>query len=286
MWKSLDNKIKTVSIAIVLFVFGYATAFACEEYYRQLVRFLFKFFNGNNIVFIGKNFHLFPSSEFTVSFGVFCTLTFFILHKNPLYNKYKAFIYLITTFVLTTSIISWLDSKRLIIECTACDDGIRKLSYNQITYDAYFIISLVVSILFLLLLVYRNREKTNKLIGVWSKEDDGSGLFSIWGWSLTFNPDMSGVYNYWSAEENTEFTFQWQEVGKNEIRVKADSDKEWTTLHYEFSKVVGSYDSPQWKLNEIGKNKFWCCHEPLYKRRIGFSYFRRFLHYKWLRTLR
>lgn len=166
MWKSLDNKIKTASIETALFFLGSVVAYACEDYYRQLVRFLFKLFNGNNIVFIGKNVHLFPSTEFTVSFGVFCTLTFFIVHKNPLYNKYKAFFYLIIMFLLTTTIICWLDSKRLIIECTACDDGIRKLSYNQITYDAYFIISLVVSILFLLFLVYRNREKTNKLIGV------------------------------------------------------------------------------------------------------------------------
>jgi len=166
MWKSLDKKIKTASIAIVLFVFGYAAAFACEEYYRQLVRFLFKLFNGNNIVFIGKNFHLLPSTEFTVSFGVFCTLTFFILQKNPLYNEYKAFIYLIVMFILTTTIISWLDSKRLIIECTACDDGIRKLSYNEITYDAYFMISLIIPFLTFSFLVYWHRKKLNKLNGL------------------------------------------------------------------------------------------------------------------------
>jgi hypothetical protein len=43
-----------------------------------------------------------------------------------------------------------LDSKRLIIECTSCADGIRKLTFNEITYDKYFIISLTTAIIYLL----------------------------------------------------------------------------------------------------------------------------------------
>jgi hypothetical protein len=66
-----------------------------------------------------------------------------------------------------TILITALDSKRLIIECTACADGIRRLTFNQLTYDKYFIISLTTAIAYLLTSILFERKrlrKTNEIV--------------------------------------------------------------------------------------------------------------------------
>ena len=61
-----------------------------------------------------------------------------------------------------TILITAFDSKRLIIECTACDDGIRKLTFNEITYDKYFIISLTTATIYLLTTYLIERKRLKK----------------------------------------------------------------------------------------------------------------------------
>ena len=146
MWTLLKNNYKTILTATGLFFVAIIVAFLFEDYYRQFVRFLFKFFNGNNIQFIGKNFHLFASYSFVSAFGLFTSLTFLLLKFTSHSNRIKRFFLTISFFFAMTILITALDSKRLIIECTACDDGIRRLNFNQITYDKYFIISLTTAI--------------------------------------------------------------------------------------------------------------------------------------------
>jgi hypothetical protein len=64
------------------FAIAYSIANGCEDYYRQLVRFSFRFINGDSIRFIGKNFHLFPSSSFVVAFALFISLVILLLKPN------------------------------------------------------------------------------------------------------------------------------------------------------------------------------------------------------------
>lgn len=135
----------TVGLLLVSIV----VAFLFEDYYRQLVRFSFKFFNGHDIQFIGKNFHLFASNSFVITFGLFASLTFLLLKYSSRPKRIKRVGLTIFAFFAMTFLITALDSKRLIIECTACDDGIRKLTFNEITYDKYFIISLTTAIIYL-----------------------------------------------------------------------------------------------------------------------------------------
>jgi hypothetical protein len=74
---------------------------------------------------------------------------------------------MVLIFFSTTILVTAIDSKRLIIECTTCDDGIRRLTFNQITYDTYFIISLFTTIAYLLttyLLERKRLIKTNENI--------------------------------------------------------------------------------------------------------------------------
>lgn len=269
MWTSNRNNYKAILKTLGLFTFGVASAFLAEDYYRQLVRFFFKFFNGDNINFIGKNFHLFANIKFVLSFGLFCSLTFLVLNRYKFYNRLKAMLYSTAIFILTTIFISLLDSKRLIIECTACNDGIRTLTYNEITYDFYFITSLIVSFLATAWLIFRHNKSFDNLIGLWTKEDDGSGLLAIFGWSFNFKMDKTGEYKYWESNlnESLGFDFLWERLNENSIKIKAITNDKWTTLNYEIIEEKGTYNSRQFKLKEINKNEFWNSPEPIYRRK-------------------
>ncbi len=164
MWTTLKNNYKIVLTTVGLLIVGIVLAFLFEDYYRQLVRFSFKFFNGDNIQFVGKNFHLFASDVFVVAFGLFASATFLLLKFSKRAKRLKRTSMTIFVFFVTTILITALDSKQLIIECTACDDGIRRLTYNQPTYDKYFVISLTIASAYLLaafLLERKRRRKAN-----------------------------------------------------------------------------------------------------------------------------
>ena len=159
MWTTIKNKYKIILSTIGLLIVGIILAFLFEDFYRQLVRFSFKFFNGDNIQFVGKNFHLFASNSFVISFGLFTALTFLLLYNTFQADRLKILSVTVFLFFITTILITALDSKRLIIECTACDQGIRKLTYNELTYDGYFIVSLCVSLLYLFLTLLKQRNR-------------------------------------------------------------------------------------------------------------------------------
>lgn len=269
MWTSIKSNYKTILITLGLFVLGVVTAFVAEDLYRQMVRFIFKFFNGDKINFIGKNFHLFASIKFVVAFGLYCSLSFLILKRNKHYNRIKAILYLTIIFFLTTAILSLFDSKRLIIECTACNDGIRRLTYNEITYDFYFMTSLLISLLVTSWFTFRHNKKFNNIIGLWTREDDGSGLLAIFGWSLKFNSDNTGEYRYWESElkENLDFDFLWERLNEKAIKIKPKTNVTWTNIDYEITLENGAYNSRQFKLTEKGKNEFWNSPEPIYRRK-------------------
>lgn len=162
MWTTIKNNYKTILATVGLLLVAIIVAFLFEDYYRQLVRFLFKFFNGDNIQFFGKNFHLFPSDSFVVAFGLFTSLTFLLLKFSSRPDRLKRTCVTVIVFFATTSLITALDSKRLIIECTACDDGIRRLTFNEITYDKYFIISLTTATVYLLTVYLLERKRLKK----------------------------------------------------------------------------------------------------------------------------
>ena len=144
------NRIKVIILLLLVFVLTITLAIYYENSYRVLVRFFFKFFQGDKIKFIGKNFHLFASPYFVVAFGLFSvSLTMLLFIKR---NRLRL-IYLSSTiflFFITTMVTTYIDSFGKVVECTACQDGVRTLHYNAVNYDFHFITSLVVVLLPLL----------------------------------------------------------------------------------------------------------------------------------------
>ena len=151
-----------VGLLLGLLILVLLIAFLFEDYYRQLVRFSFKVFNGDNIQFIGKNFHLFASDTFVVSLGLFIWFTCLILKLSARRGRIKRALLIGIIFFATTILVTALDSYRLVIECTACKDGIRRLTFNQLTYDKYFIISLATASAYLLTVYLLERKRNSK----------------------------------------------------------------------------------------------------------------------------
>lgn len=167
MWKAIKNNYKTILTTIGLFLIGFVVAFLLEDFYRQFVRFSFKFFNGDNIQFFGKNLHLFASDSFVIAFGLFTSLTFLLLKFSYRPNRLKKTCVTIIFFFTTTILVTAFDSTRLVVEYTACNDGIRRLHFNQPAYDKYFIISLATALAYLLttyLLERKRPRKTNETL--------------------------------------------------------------------------------------------------------------------------
>src|SRR5215203_1795400 len=144
------NRIKIIFLLLLVFALTITLAVYFENSYRVLVRFFFISFQGDKIKFIGKNFHLFASPYFVVTFGLLSVLLTMLLYGQS--NK-RRFVYLFLTIVLffiTTIATTYIDSFSKVVECTACQDGVRSLHYNAVNYDFHFITSLLVGLLPLL----------------------------------------------------------------------------------------------------------------------------------------
>jgi hypothetical protein len=144
------NKLKNILLVLLVFVLTVVAAFYFENSYRVLVRHFFKVFQGDKIEFVGKDFHLFASPYMLVAFGLFCVLLTVSLYGLKTKRKIVYFGLTIMLFFITTFVTSYIDSLGYVIECTACQDGVRSLHYNEINYDFHFIASLVVGLLPLL----------------------------------------------------------------------------------------------------------------------------------------
>lgn len=106
----------------------------------------------------------------------------------------------------------------------------------------------------------------DELIGIWTNEDDGSGLINIFGWSLHFLENGKGKSCFWDRKTEDNSDFEWERVAKGIIKLRSEGEK-WEVVRYEIQKYIGAYESKQYKLTEIDENKFWNFHEPLFKRR-------------------
>lgn len=155
------TRTKKIIYSTLIFFLSTFSAFYFEEYYRTLIRLLYKYFTADSISFIGKNFH-FTSMYFVIAFGLFC-LIMGINQFGRNFSQISLSMLLETVlFFLTTTVISYFSSQLRIVECTACDDGKISLQFNGINYDLIFMSSLFIATLPILIKTIRNRMKANK----------------------------------------------------------------------------------------------------------------------------
>lgn len=151
MLNKSKNNYKAILTHILLLFLSIVTAYLFEDQYRQFIRFLFKFFYPNKIQFIGKNFHLFASDSFVIVFVLFTTFIFLIIKNSPLKRRIVSVCISIVIFFLTTIISSLINSQQIISKCDTFRNKVYYLTYNEPRYDMYFIISLSMSLVSILI---------------------------------------------------------------------------------------------------------------------------------------
>ena len=148
-------------------IFAYCVfllAFAYEENYRKLIRYLFKVLTQNKISFYeGIKYVHFASGKFMAAFCLFIFLLVFFLFRQSTIQR--IIILFLTVLIFSTSIFTfcYLISLKKLVECTACPYGKRTLFYDEINYDLIFIWSLVFAIIPALFVGYINQRKLTSL---------------------------------------------------------------------------------------------------------------------------
>ena len=151
--------IKKVLFGILFFVIGFGIASLLDSFFRHTIQDLFQWITNNGIQFNGKDFYLFGNPIYNISFGL-ASLVFSIANKEVKISKTlrNAFL-LILLFTVTLIGICAIDANLKIIECTACEDGIRRLGHSEINYGLILAISIIISIIPSLILLIRNWKK-------------------------------------------------------------------------------------------------------------------------------
>lgn len=157
------KKIKIVIISIIILYCSAYFAFYFEESYRKLIRNLFELFTENKISFInpGKYLH-FASGEFVATFALFILGAIFLFQKQTKKQNIINVISGITILLFSILAFCYIDSFLKLAECTTCENGERKLNYDDINYDNIFIVSLILTIFPSIIMKIKNHKKIEK----------------------------------------------------------------------------------------------------------------------------
>ena len=126
--------IKKVIFGTLAFIIGISIAYYSESFFRGIIQDIFKWSTSDKIQFVGKNFFIFSNKLYFLTFGI----GLIILTLDNLNQKLANFLKNVMVSILIFGILiigfSSLDANLKVMECTACDDGIRKLHWNDINY--------------------------------------------------------------------------------------------------------------------------------------------------------
>jgi len=127
--------IKRTAALIFLFLLGIAGAFLSEGPLRKFIQHLYRLSTNDAIYFVGKNFHLFASNFYYLSFGLFTCLFWLVMKKQKAKKIFLISILTISIFIINIIVNCFFDSNVKLVECTGCNDGTRGLNYNEINYE-------------------------------------------------------------------------------------------------------------------------------------------------------
>ncbi|MAZ27791.1 MAG: hypothetical protein CL868_12040 [Cytophagaceae bacterium] len=133
-------RVKQILTGILFAIIGSIIAFYSYDFLRNQIQEVFVWSTADSIQFIGKDFYLFASYFYYISFSIsFSILVISSMHLSFL-KIFKRTVLSIVIFATAMILISSVDGNLKVIECTACDNGIRKLHWNEINYG--FIVGL------------------------------------------------------------------------------------------------------------------------------------------------
>lgn len=150
---------KKVIFGILAFIIGIVIAYYSESFFRGIIQDIFKWSTSDKIQFVGKNFFVFSNKLYFLIFGTGLLILTLENLNTELTQLLKNGIISILIFGILLIGISALNANLKIVECTACDDGIRKLHWNEINYGLIIGISIIISIIPSLIRIIKLRKK-------------------------------------------------------------------------------------------------------------------------------
>ena len=149
---------KKIIFGILAFIIGIGISIFSYSFFREQIQSIFLWSTSNRIRFTGKNFYLFGSNFYYLSIGIsFLVLTLENLNKR-LKEIFKNGTICLLPFGISLIGISAIDANIKVIECTACDDGIRNLHWNGINYGLIIGTSAIITIIPSLIKIIRTKK--------------------------------------------------------------------------------------------------------------------------------
>lgn len=138
---------KKIIAGIIAFIIGFGIALYSESFFREIIQDIFRWSTSDKIKFVGKNMYIFSDKTYYIGIGIIpLILTIENLNKKPTEFLKNGTICLLI-FGISLIGISAIDANIKVAECTACDDGIRKLHWNGINYGLIIGLSAIISII-------------------------------------------------------------------------------------------------------------------------------------------
>ncbi|MFI1742844.1 hypothetical protein [Thalassobellus sediminis] len=138
--------IKKVFIGIVGFILGMSIGFYFESFFRGIIQDIFKFSTSDKIQFVGKNISIFSDRTFEYILG-FALMTFLLANIGLKTKRIlKNAILCLLIFGISIFLISAINANLKVVQCTACDNGIVKIHWNNINFGLTIGLSAIFSI--------------------------------------------------------------------------------------------------------------------------------------------
>lgn len=120
--------------------------FYLEGFFRELIQDVFRFSTSDKIQFVGKNIFIFSDRTFEYILG-FAFMTFLLANIGLKTKRiFKNIILCLLIFGISIFLISAINANLKVVQCTACDNGIVKIHWNNINFGLTIGLSSILSI--------------------------------------------------------------------------------------------------------------------------------------------
>jgi len=150
---------KKIIFGILAFIIGIGIALYSESFFRDIIQDIYRWSTSDKIKFVGKNMYIFSNKTYYITLGIVPLILTLENLNQKLTQVLKSGIICVLIFSILLIGISAIGANQKIVECTACDDGIRKLHWNEINYGLIIGTSAIISIIPSLIRIIKRRKK-------------------------------------------------------------------------------------------------------------------------------
>lgn len=151
--------IRKIIFIVSFWILGLACSALIYRTLRKLIQHLYGVTTSGKIKLVGKDFYFFEHPAYYLSFAFSFMIIGVSLMKLPASKWFKQILIYIVFLMISLYLASLIMARLALATCTACDDGVMRISYNQLPYALISIISSLMSIVPSLVLLWKQRSK-------------------------------------------------------------------------------------------------------------------------------